>query len=543
MMKNTRENTKTKNTSSLIIAIVGVIVCLVFMVLMMLPDNKNDTPIPMPTPNPSPTAAREYWTVELNFSGSYMTTPYLKKVSENKDGKIVKIESINITKKNVREYFYYKKGKLGVSETYSSEPISINGKEFADKKLYETRYVYVGDILAKAEVYINGVPTRSYDKYVYNMSGELDAIERYEMGKLEITYFYNGNKYPERIEHRNGVHYVLEHDEDGNLTRATSDDHLVEIDYKNGKPNCFYVVSYDRKNRDEKSISGSADTRKHESRTTYSYGNGGEIVKETVESVTTYYSADVQVNSENVSFSEAIYEYDGEGRLTDVIIYLDNKFDHRRSYTYDKYGNIASLYYCDENGEKSSRVFEITRKEGEELTVEIVRNTHTVIYKYDKSGNLLNEIGLESNGARSYENTYEYYPNGTLKKKSMDKNTFSDTWTYFENGNLEKYVYEVYSHAYKGSVEEFIQSDVCYGFSRQEGFSSVSSFPLMKKTNNSTTDYFYREDLTLEKKVSNYVNGGCDVYEYDGEGNLSKITQYDADGNVIHEYDYTSSNG
>ena len=106
----------------------------VFMVLMMLPDNKNDTPIPTPTPDPSPTAAREYWTVELNFSGSYMTTPYLKKVSENKDGKIVKIESINTTKKNVREYFYYKNGKLGVSETYSSEPLSINGKEFADKK-------------------------------------------------------------------------------------------------------------------------------------------------------------------------------------------------------------------------------------------------------------------------------------------------------------------------------------------------------------------------------------------------------------------------
>ena len=344
MMKNTHENTKTKNNVSLIIAILGVIVCLVFIVMMF--HGGNDGYLDPPDDRE---IAREYWTAELQFYAGDLKSPYLKKISVDEDGNVLRIESKHPKKPNARKIFFYKNGMLKYSETYSIRSGS-EVKEIAEKKLYETRYVYMGDIVTKAEVYVNGTPTRSYDKYVYKIGGELSAIEKYEKGKLEITYFYNGKDYPERVEHTNGVSYDLEYDENGNLTRATSEDFLVEIDYENGYPTRFYKAYYDRKASDE-SVKASfvADTQKNETITTYVYGDNGEILEETSEIIVTYYNKGEQTHIEG--YTEAYtYEYDDENRLTDVKHYLREKFSSWYRYAYDSEGRRILTINCDENG-------------------------------------------------------------------------------------------------------------------------------------------------------------------------------------------------
>ena len=526
-MKNEQTSIKRKNIISLTLSIIGVIVCLIFIIILMIPRAKND--------EPKPEISRVYWTIELEFYAYYTELPLLKRVSLNGDEEITRIESINPSATNLREDHFYKRGKLDRKVTYSVEPISYMGKDFADTELYETRYTYKGGVISKAEVYVNGVPTRSYDKYFYTASGELDRIEKYEKGKLESTYFYNGKTLPERAEYVNGKAYDLEYDKNGNLVRVTGENYLIEIDYENGRPLRFYKVICENGR-------GEAPRVKYETIKTFSYGERGEITGETVESVSTGVMETGEETLISSGVTDHVYSYDSEGRLIGQKIYKNDKFLYGIDYTYDADGNIASSVesYNESTDRNNERIVKRTNENGikVEMTYSLSNDVKSIeVYKYDKDGDLVKFSHILPDGSVITDRTYEYYPSGATKKIMAVQGRTSETWLYAENGNIEKYILNDYDSDKNDVTREFLQSEVYYGFRRSEGFAITFELVIAEKTSKTTSQYVYREDLTLEKRTIYYsASGNYRVYEYDENGALLTDIEYDANGNVFAQY-------
>ena len=110
-MTNQKEQNKRKNQISLIMAILGLIVCIIVIIWLFFPGGGNDSPTPTPDPPQPDAVARDYWTIEFMFSAAEFENIYLKKVSVNDEGKIARVESFHPTDYTVREEFVYKNGR------------------------------------------------------------------------------------------------------------------------------------------------------------------------------------------------------------------------------------------------------------------------------------------------------------------------------------------------------------------------------------------------------------------------------------------------
>ena len=78
-MTNQKEQNKRKNQISLIMAILGLIVCIIVIIWLFFPGGGNDSPTPTPDPPQPDAVARDYWTIEFMFSAAEFENIYLKR--------------------------------------------------------------------------------------------------------------------------------------------------------------------------------------------------------------------------------------------------------------------------------------------------------------------------------------------------------------------------------------------------------------------------------------------------------------------------------
>jgi len=451
-------------------------------------------------------SAREYYSVDL--SAFSLDDVYLKRIHLDDDGRISEI--YNFGRKR-REAFHYVDGRLEYSETFELyDPTeSYVSRMVGEVKLYETRYVYEGDVIVRGEVFFNGSPTKSYDEYEYRVDGKLKSVKRYEHGRLNETYIYNGKDYPESYQFGNNAVYLLEYDENGNAISAKrqnlTEDQL-SIEYIGGKPS-----------RAIKRWAEDGDIK--ESDTVYTYYINGALW---------------EIERDTVGTSSVEYRFDESGRLLNKT----TDFGKQKAYeniTYDGDGNLIKVEFLD-NNEKIKLSVSISYLNGKASKKEYFsKDDQSPIetFEFDGDGRLTKKIGFLEGDPNS-EITYEYYPSGVKKAQKVKGGAVT---TYAENGLklLTKYSEDEYI--------EFLRSEICYGFDRSADtlyldMDAAGALKTKEVNKSGVFEYEYDENYVVRKETNKKSDGKAVVIEYNERGKRIKLTEYDAAGNITKEESY-----
>ena len=468
-----------------------------------------------PNEGPIEDVKRTYWSIDsLRFDSDEI---YLTKTVVDGNGNILTIENYNL---NTREDFYYKDGKLEYSETFETYDLTkINGTyQYAEEKVYETRYVYEGDRIVRGEIFYNGVPTRSYDEYEYSESGELKSLKRHNYNSDDETYIYSDG----RIVSQEGKYrkYVFEYDEAGNLKKCTefktdgTEMGYIQIQYSDGVP-----------------VGATRNSESEQIETTYKYHENGNFSE-----VACSYKklSDGKVKSEKTSLTE----YNEKGMITAVYGDLE-KSSLSVEASYEEEGLVEVKYY-----NKSGQMLTARVEYGENGVAKSKKyysDTSTEAYsvfEFNENGKVEKQAEYYEDGTVAIEFVYEYYPSGIRKKKTATE--FGYTWVraYAENGNATK------TESADGSYIEYINSEFAYNFTRNSSVWDLTTDTLGWLTSRAVVDgrvieeYAYFDNYVKKTKTTYNADGSYSVLEYDDLGRKTKTTEYDAAGNVVKETVY-----
>ena len=240
------------------------------------------------------------------------------------------------------------------------------------------------------------------------------------------TYFDNGETESEYYETNTGKKSKTTYDEHGNVL-------LLEVTSAEGKTSSEeYIYTYDENGNILKCINTSiSDTYlsgKSITTSVYTYDEKGNKLT-------------LDVDNEggtvlNRGYSET-WEYDENNNLIHTTSTIDKVKES--TITYDSSGN------------------KISRTDINQLTDEV----HTKTWEYNEAGKLLSSKtdGVEDahwtyddkGNLIKFENsdttTYEYYPNGKVKNKTVISKYYKQSWTYDEFENLTEYDAEEWQYA------------------------------------------------------------------------------------------------
>ncbi len=438
------------------------------------------------------TVAREYWSLEYAFEtvGQSLHHKRLKKIEVNKDGAVLAIH--NYENRTREDFHYSSEGRLEYSETIwlnrFHEYFSPDEQPIC-KPLYKTVYVYEEDKIVRGEVFTTtGIPTQSCDEYEYTEEGALKTVKRYEKGKLDRTYHYNGKAFPEALE-TEGDTYQLTYDESGNLTSlvsiTTTDPRVISanVKYDNGLPSEITI----QRNEENKVLDTKIIIKRD--------GKGNDTEWDIVEGYDHFL---------------IYHEFDNEGR---IVMRSSMAYPKRNEtiykFSYDEQGRLTECECVPPEGKSGPDAkYVITgyNEQGYAEGIDLVRDgetQHLIKYEFDGFGRPIKRIRTWGN---IDERIYEYHPNGELKsiKDFVDGVCKSETLI-AENGNYISYRYTV--NGQQGNYEvlrRYISSATFYGFSRHNHDGEAEAFMIRKS------------DTYPDKIV---------IYEYDEYYNLINIKE------------------
>lgn len=340
----------------------------------------------------------------------------------------------------------------------------------------------------------------------------------------------------ERFDENGTLVYVTEYDGNGNTIRSTNYD-------ENGKPSWGYGYEYDEDGKKIKETSYKEDGS-ISMIYRYEYDEKGNLTKEArYDETETLRAYDVYEYAEN-GYILKDTRYNANGVKTGYTEYFENttyinKYaGQRRSESYDSDGNLSSVYEYNKNGKttksenyRNGKLWSAEENEYDESGKRIK------ISKYDGSGTLTGYTEIKRDGKYVLSETvYDADGNKTeyteYLENTSDYNTYSRKKRYekYENGKLA----ELTEYNEKGERAKRISYD-------GEG----------NKTE-------YTEYITLKVKHNGYEGTSTDIktretyndgklehrteYEYDENGNRTKISEYDGDGKLT-EYTETKYDG
>ena len=453
-------------------------------------------------------------------------------------------------------------------------------------------------------------------KYSYDLKGNL--LDETTADGYTTVYSYDNDNNLVKVKDSSGIETKLTYDNRGNILSVTGPD---------GEKN---VYTYNSSNL------LLTQTEYTSARKSFTYNENAQILTEAIEGlgVRTYGYTNGRITSVtdyegNISYKtydeygnlrsetdreghQTIYKYDLLNRLISI-----TDEDGTESYTYDAMGNKTSV--TDSRGNTTSYVYNsnnwlisMTNAKGTvsyayDNEGRLIRQTNTdgtiITNTYDAAGNVIsttNENGEVSkfaydaanrmvsvtiaDGENIYTESYEYYPNGKLRRttfadgtsesytydkqwrliKTSDNNGNSFVCEYDANNNLLKttdaegnstsYTYDKYgrmtsSTDANGNVttyDEYDLNGLCTKKTlpngqiikivyNKEGMITQTTL-LAGENGEDDISVFYKYDAS--GRVTEYTNEeGFTIYtEYDENGNIVKLT--DAEGNVItNQYD------
>jgi len=209
-------------------------------------------------------------------------------------------------------------------------------------------------------------------------------------------------------------------------------------------------------------------------------------------------------------------EYDSNALLPSRIVDANG---NPTEYEYDELGNRTLVRDAEDN--ETHYEYEPVHNR---MTLRTEPDGDEWIYRYDGSGNLIEEIDPLIEEPDDATILYEYYPNGLLWKKT-DRNGNVTEWEYYPDGNISKVTDPA------GCVTEYTY----------DAFGNVLTRTLHNDTGDQTTTYTYdgRDRVLTETDPL----GNTTKYDYDPDGNRIAVYTCWVDGSnyrSVTRYEYDS---
>ena len=433
---------------------------------------------------------------------------YKRITTYDEDWKMIKEEGFDKNEKLIHLSEYDKNG---------NETKSISYDENGEVKSY-TAYEYdeKGNLIKEASYDAAGA-LQVYYVYEYDEDGYILKETRYDANdvKRSCTEYFenttNENKYFSGKERRSesyssdgSLSGITEYNRNGNVVKAEQ--------YISGKLYAIKEMEYDESGNLIKSSSYDAD-RKFTGYSVYGYNESGKRIKiseyDGDDKLTGY--TEIKRNGDYI-LSETVY--DGDGNKTEYTEYLENTSDYNtysRKKRYEEYknGKLAELEEYNENGEITKQISydgEGNKKLYEEyVTLKVKHNGHEGTTTVTKTREIYNNAKLES------RTEYEYDENGNRTKISE----------YDGDGKLTEYTEAKYDG-------ERILSETVYDGDGNK--TMYMEYITLKVKHNG-----YEGTTTVTKTRETYNDGKLEhrtEYEYDENGNRTKISEYDGDGKL-----------
>lgn len=366
----------------------------------------------------------------------------------------------------------------------------------------------------------------------------------------------------ERFDENGTPVYVTEFDGNGNTIRSTNYD-------ENGKPSWSYGYEYDEDGKKIKETSYKEDGS-ISMIYRYEYDEKGNLTKEArCDETETLRAYDVYEYDEN-GYVLKMTQYSAGGVKTGYKEYFENttyanKYTgERRSESYDSDGNLSSVYEYNRNGETTKSE---NYRNGKLWSAE--EN------EYDENGNLIKSSSYDADRKFTSYSVYGYNESG--KRIKISEYDGDDKLTgYTEIKRDGKYVLSetVYdADGNKTEYTEYLENTPDYNtYSRTKRYEKYENGKLAelreynedgKMTKLISYDgegnkKLYEEYVTLKVKHNGYEGISAVIkthetyndgklehrteYEYDENGNRTKISEYDGEGKLI-EYTETKYDG
>lgn len=388
---------------------------------------------------------------------------------------------------------YSKTGFKAVA-TYNEDWKAIKNERFDENgtPVYVTEFDGNGNTIRSTNYDENGKPSWSYG-YEYDEDGKKIKETSYkEDGSISMIYRYEydekGNltkeaRYDETETLR--AYEVYEYDENGYVLKMTQyNAGGVKTGYTEYFKNTTYANKYAGRRRTESYFSDGSLSY------IYEYNRNGETTK----------SENYSSNGKLWSAEE--YEYDESGNLIKSSSYdADRKFTSYSVYGYNESGKRIKISKYDGSGTLTE--YTEIKRNGDYILSETV---------YDGGGNKTEYTEYLENTPdyNTYSRTkrYEKYENGKL----------AELREYNEDGRMTKLIsYD--GEGNKKLYEEYVTLKV-----KHNGYEGISAVIKTHETYN---------DGKLEHRTE---------YEYDENGNRTKISEYDGEGKLI-EYTETKYDG
>lgn len=366
----------------------------------------------------------------------------------------------------------------------------------------------------------------------------------------------------ERFDENGALVYAAEFDGNGNTIRSTNYD-------GNGKHSWSYGYEYDEDGKKIKETSYKEDGS-ISMIYRYEYDEKGNLTKEArYDETETLRAYEVYEYDEN-GYVLKNTRYSASGVKTGYTEYFENttyanKYaEERRSESYDSDGNLSSVYEYNKNGETTKSE---NYRNGKLWSAE--EN------EYDESGNLIKSSSYDADRKFTSYSVYGYNESG--KRIKISKYDGSGTLTEYteikRDGEyiLSETVYD--GDGSKTKYTEYLENTSDYNtYSRKKRYEEYKNGKLAEleeynedgritkqiSYDGEGNKKLYEEYVTLKVKHNGYEGTTTDTktretyndgklehrteYEYDENGNRTKISEYDGDGKLI-EYTETKYDG
>lgn len=366
----------------------------------------------------------------------------------------------------------------------------------------------------------------------------------------------------ERFDENGTPVYVTEFDGNGNTIRSTNYD-------ENGKPSWSYGYEYDEDGKKIKETSYKEDGS-ISMIYRYEYDEKGNLTKEArYDETETLRAYEVYEYDEN-GYVLKMTQYNAGGVKTGYTEYFENttyanKYaGRRRTESYFSDGSLSYIYEYNKNGETTKSE---DYRNGKLWSAEE--------YEYDESGNLIKSSSYDADRKFTSYSVYGYNESG--KRIKISKYDGSGTLTEYteikRNGDyiLSETVYDADGN--KTKYTEYLENTPDYNtYSRTKRYEKYENGKLAElreynedgrmtkliSYDGEGNKKLYEEYVTLKVKYNGYEGISAVIkthetyndgklehrteYEYDENGNRTKISEYDGEGKLI-EYTETKYDG
>jgi RHS repeat-associated core domain len=401
------------------------------------------------------------------------------------------------------------------------------------------KYDYLGNkIEEKSARAINEGWSQAYTtKYKYNSAGKLIDTETIEgnhfsseydsLGRLITTTDFKGNK------------TTFEYD---NISRL-----IKQISPFNGTQSSVKKNYYDGNGNIIKSLTSSNIPGQTENwdRTDYEYNNRNMLTK-----VTTYKDINTPENYSQYFYDKngnKIRMYDGLSSplvvngLDNVIAAADTEY-YITEYSYNQLDKLISkINHSNKEENYTYKEENYTYDLNGTLQSEKDRNNSNLTYNYDILQRLKSKSVITTDGTGDEAYSFEYYLTGS--KKSMSGGGIYTSYVYDDKGRLTKeiesdgitkeYTYDANDNRKTFIIKQnsSVISDTTYDYDSMNRLFHVYENGQLIAT--------YSYDANGNRDTMTYGNNMSTKYDYNYANKLLTLTNKNASGSVISQYDYT----